>query len=192
MSQPTYAEIMNENIRLKDENTALRAIDGDVKVELIKARADVEKWKAVAYYLAPPTREPDAPEGVSRTTGNGQEEFLLAEIKGLKSHTFNGVDYEVMLSFEHERGLGWCSQRDDPQGPLLWIDSKLRGPHLVEVSTHEAVHACFGGELDEPRVDRIAKDISSFVFRMLLARDSGARRAAGLPSPAPCGTGGGE
>jgi hypothetical protein len=37
--------------------------------------------------------------------------------------------------------------------------------------------------LEEASVDRIAKDISSFVFRMLIARDAGARKAAGLSAP---------
>lgn len=79
----------------------------------------------------------------------------------IKTHTFNGVKYEISL----EEECGSC-QEPRPKLPIIYIPADVNsGKRLLYLCVHEALHAC-NFKASEDRVEHTSQDITNFLWRM--------------------------
>lgn len=159
--------------------------ESEMLAALTRAEQALSKTYAVAWNLCPPRHKRDSAEANHEYAPGGKpgEFWKLIVFPDFRTHDFNGAKYEIALCVDPEDeagGWGWTSRREQPR-PLLWLHESLSGPRQIEVAVHEALHACLDERMSEGEVDQIAKDISSFVFKLILTTDPESREAAGMP-----------
>lgn len=63
-----------------------------------------------------------------------------------------------------EQIWGACSGPDD-KGKCIWVDSRLKGEHELEILLHEMMHAC-DWQKDEEFIAKQARDIARALTRL--------------------------
>jgi hypothetical protein len=161
---------------------------------ILRLSESLGRTYTVAWNACP--REYAEPEKVSRPAGTtesaggvGSTDWTLLVNPDLRTYDFNGKVYHVGVCtdpVEIAGGWGFCQDRKD-DAPILWVHEEPRGPQLIQITVHEAMHACLDDRFSEAEVDRVAKDVSAFVLRMLMWRHPEMRQSYGIadfPPPA--------
>lgn len=92
--------------------------------------------------------------------------ITLEAVPGLLTHSFMGVRFRFGVG-RHPGALGGCGSRAlDGRLPAIWLDPRLSGWQLFNCSLHEAIHACFDERMSEADVERSARDITRWMYRI--------------------------